>query len=652
VPLTRTANATPRAQPDLVAIAAQHPEQRVAVIVQKLARDASVERTAARLGALVTTDLHIINAFAAEMPAGAAIELARAAGVRWISLDAPVVRATACAPCVDGTNLKNAYIRSIGADRVWNEAPYYQGDVPHSSKLEHMAPGDSKPAEYAAAFATGLPAKQPAPARAPTPAADLRTEAAQPQSSGRDGSQSLLWLFVGAVIATGIAITLLGVAGQPHIDPVVLGLLVIAAFAAELFEVNVYGDNTVSVSVAIAFAAALLAGILGVACVSTTIVAVHNRRRRPALYKTLFNWATHVIAGSVPALVLTVLSLSLETSNLLLLALPIAGAALAYYAIETGLVGTAVSLSTGTNLVTKWREQFSWLAGHYLVLCLLGFFLSLAYLIVGLTGVIVFLLPILMMHVAQKQYVARTTSSMWELRRLNHELTRANQEICGANQAIRQLNDELFLTLARIIDARDPYVGGHATQVAHDAMMIAAKLGLPQERAEHLRQAGLLHDIGKIAISEQILHKPSKLTAEEYIYMQTHAPRGAELLEASGALRHLAPFVRHHHERWDGLGYPDGLRAEQITLEARILAVCDAVEAMASDRPYHRGMSAHEVIEEIRRGTGVQFDPLVAEAFIGIVEREGAQFIVNSANTVERKHAEQISAAPLPSQLP
>jgi serine protease AprX len=127
VPSGRGADAAPRAQPDLLAFAAQHPEQPVSVIVQKQVHDTSVEQLAARLGGVVTSDLHIINAFAARLRAGAALELARAAGVRWVSLDAPVVRATACTPCVGSTKLKNTYIRAIGADRIWNEAPHYQG---------------------------------------------------------------------------------------------------------------------------------------------------------------------------------------------------------------------------------------------------------------------------------------------------------------------------------------------------------------------------------------------------------------------------------------------------------------------------------------------------------------------------------------------
>lgn len=184
------------------------------------------------------------------------------------------------------------------------------------------------------------------------------------------------------------------------------------------------------------------------------------------------------------------------------------------------------------------------------------------------------------------------------------ELTSANGEVVEASRAIRQLNDELFMTLAKIIDARDPYVAGHAAKVAEYATAIALEMDLPAERVERVRQAALLHDIGKIGISEQVLHKPGQLTDKEYEYFKTHASMGAEFLETSQGLRHLAPFVRHHHERWDGIGYPDGLRGEQIPLEARILAICDATEAMASDRPYSRASSMSEIgrrAEALRR---------------------------------------------------
>jgi HD-GYP domain-containing protein (c-di-GMP phosphodiesterase class II) len=161
-----------------------------------------------------------------------------------------------------------------------------------------------------------------------------------------------------------------------------------------------------------------------------------------------------------------------------------------------------------------------------------------------------------------------------------------------------------------------------------------------------LRQAGFLHDIGKIGISEQVLHKPAKLTDEEYEYVKKHAALGADFLETCRGLRHLAPFVRHHHERWDGKGYPDNLAGDEIELEARILAVCDAAEAMASDRPYRKGMSLDEMIEEIRRCAGTQFDPDVARAFIKIVEREREHLVTNSAQEVMKKYPDNAILSP------
>ncbi len=218
-------------------------------------------------------------------------------------------------------------------------------------------------------------------------------------------------------------------------------------------------------------------------------------------------------------------------------------------------------------------------------------------------------------------------------------LEQFNAELTTANQSIKQVNDELFLTLAKIFDARDPYVGGHAAQVATYAVAIGTELGLPPEEVEILRQSGYLHDIGKIAIPEAILHKPAKLTDEEYEQLKEHTTLGADFIATSQGLRHLAPFIRYHHERWDGRGYPEGLAGTAIPLEARILNVCDSVEAMASDRPYHRALSIDQIIAEVQRCAGTQFDPLVTQAFIRIAERETNRFVVNSARTVTSQRA-------------
>jgi diguanylate cyclase (GGDEF)-like protein/putative nucleotidyltransferase with HDIG domain len=531
--------------------------------------------------------------------------------------------------------------------------------VPHSINL--LAPGRGEVAtpEYSAAFAGRVvavdSARAPADAQA-APGVSVKQETHRDESHPASGSKkarggqdeqkplgaaaparryswTFLQLFVGAIIAAGISVLVLGLLGHPRPDLLSIGLLALITVCVEFLQINVYGDNTASGTVATVFAAGLIGGVPGVAVASAAIALTHYVRQRPAPYKTAFNWATHLLAGLAPALLPALIGLPPQ-APLLLVVISAAAGAIIFFLVDTGLVACAISLASGSRLVPTWRTQFQWLAGHYLVLGLIGLFIALAYLGQGVAGLLVFTMPILMIRYAQHQYVERTRGSMQELKRMNQELAQANQEIGQANRAIRELNDELFITLSKVLDARDPYVAGHAEQVAKYARTIAEALGLPPGQVEAIRQAGFLHDIGKIAISEQILHKPARLTAEEYEYMKTHAAIGAQLLESSQALRHLAPFVRNHHERWDGQGYPEGLAGEAIPLEARILAVCDAVEAMASDRPYSRGKTVDEIIAEVERCAGTHFDPQVAAVFVQIAAQQRETFIVNSARVV------------------
>ncbi len=444
-------------------------------------------------------------------------------------------------------------------------------------------------------------------------------------------------IFMGGVILLGSSMALVGFSRYFVQDWLTIGLLIVMAVIAELLQVDLYRVGTISASVAISFAAALIIGIPGVvfvsAAIAITTAIVHSRQRSlpSILFKTAFNWAVHVLAGSIPAIMMRLVGIPLQMGNLAALVIAMGVAASAYFIVESGLFATVISLSTGVSTFRTWKVQFRWLAGHYLVLCIMGLFFSIAYRAFGWPGMIVFVLPILMMRYSQMQYVEQTEDNLHELKRLNQELARANQGVISANSAFQQLNNELFMTLAQMIDARDPYVSCHAAKVADYAVVVAREMKLPAEQIEQIRQAGLLHDIGKIAISEQILQKKERLTDVEYEYIKTHAAIGAAFLETSRGLRHLAGFVRHHHEWWNGQGYPDKLRGEEIPFESRIIAVCDTVEVMASDRPYRRALSLTEIIAELRRMQGTQFDPFIAEIFAGILEREGEHLVVNSA---------------------
>ncbi len=325
----------------------------------------------------------------------------------------------------------------------------------------------------------------------------------------------------------------------------------------------------------------------------------------------------------------------------MILALPLILAALAYYLIDSVLLSTAIGLASGAGFTRIWREQFRWLGPHYLVLCIMGVILATAYAGMGVAGIFVFALPIFMMYYVQKQYVDRTEASVQELRRLNDELAQANDAVIAASQAIRQLNDELFLTLAKIIDARDPYVHDHAARMADYAVTVGSEMGLSARRIANLRQAALLHDIGKIGISDEVLQKPDKLTEAEYEIIKKHAELGGDFLETSQGLWHLAPFVKYHHERWDGSGYPQGLRDNEIPLEARILAVCDSVEAMITSRPYHKSIVMDQVLQELRRCSGVDFDPEVVDAFIRVAQRNDGKVAAVSSRTLQSSANDQ-----------
>lgn len=510
----------------------------------------------------------------------------------------------------------------------------YTGDVPHSVTIEQMkAAGAVK--ERLQANATA-----PAPAVPETPPAPVAQPVVLPPAPSIPSNlrpHPLFWLFTSGVSATGLGVALWGLAAMPQLDGAALVLLMGLTVIAELLQINVYEHSTFSVSVALVFAAALVLGIPGVVAVCTVIVLVHYSRQRPKLYTSLFNWATHIIGGVAPVLAFQAAGVPLSLAHLLRLLPVLAIAGVMHFLIESGLFATFISLKKGSTPSAHWRQQFGWMIGHYLILCIMGVFMAIAYTSFGTLGVLLFSLPAIMMRFAQKQYTERTADSIRELRRLNNELSRANGEVVAASRSMQQLNDELFLTLAKIIDARDPYAAGHASKVADYALLIARELNLPPEQQAEVYQAGLLHDIGKIGIPEEILNKPSKLSVEEYSQVKLHARLGADFLETCHSLRHLSAYVRHHHERWDGAGYPDALAGDEIPLIARILNVCDSIEAMASDRPYHRGLSPERVISEVQGKAGQQFDPAIVEVFVNIIERDGLTLISNSALEVLRK---------------
>jgi HD-GYP domain-containing protein (c-di-GMP phosphodiesterase class II) len=172
--------------------------------------------------------------------------------------------------------------------------------------------------------------------------------------------------------------------------------------------------------------------------------------------------------------------------------------------------------------------------------------------------------------------------------------------------------------MAEAVELRDPYTGRHISRVTEYSMLLAQNLDLTPEELHTIRIGTPLHDIGKIGIPDQILNKPGKLTREEFEIMKTHTTKGAKILESVPDLAPIIPIARSHHERWDGGGYPDGLKGENTSRLARIVAVADAFDAMTSDRPYRKGMLPEVAFAELEKQRGKQFDPDLAAAFLDI----------------------------------
>jgi PAS domain S-box-containing protein/putative nucleotidyltransferase with HDIG domain len=196
------------------------------------------------------------------------------------------------------------------------------------------------------------------------------------------------------------------------------------------------------------------------------------------------------------------------------------------------------------------------------------------------------------------------------------------EDVHEAFQELESLFTSLVRTMVSTLDAKSPWTKGHSERVAMYADKIAKKMGFDEEERKKLWLAGILHDIGKIGTYDQLLDKPGKLSKEEFEIVKKHPSQGAKILSEIKQLSDIIPFIRHHHERLDGRGYPGGLKGEEIPLYARILHVADSFDSMTSDRPYRPAPPLDYALSEFKKFAGVQFDPKVVEAFLPIIEQK------------------------------
>ena len=262
--------------------------------------------------------------------------------------------------------------------------------------------------------------------------------------------------------------------------------------------------------------------------------------------------------------------------------LPLAVLALSAFSINALLVMLGFSVKYGATVADVWRQHLSWVFPVQMSLSVVGVFIA-QVMSIEIAGFVLFVFPLLISRQVYQRYIG-----------------------------LKQGYLDTVRSLVGALEAKDPYTRGHSERVAKYASVLAQSMGLDEEAVERIELAAQLHDLGKVGLSDHVLCKAGRLTNAEYVEVRHHPEVGAEIVERVPALLGLAGIVRHHHERFDGTGYGDGLTGKDIPLESRILAVADSFDAMTSSRAYRAAMAPEEAIAEIVACTGSQFDPEVA----------------------------------------
>ena len=330
-------------------------------------------------------------------------------------------------------------------------------------------------------------------------------------------------------------------------------------------------------------------------------IVLNGAVRKKPLYRIEFNALQLVISIGLAGFVYQLLGGKLMPTNYGQIVFPFTCAAITFFLVNTILVSIAISLMEKISILRVWWVNYSWTSVDLLALGPLGFLLTLVFIQIGPWAVFICIAPIILARYSFKLYMD-----------------------------LRQSYLNSITALSAALDASDPYTHGHSNRVAENAEKVARKMGLSESKIERVKFAGQLHDIGKIGLDVNILNKPGSLNNHDWEEMKKHPAKGAEIVK--GLKPPIYDIVMAHQEHYNGTGYPAKLKGDRIPIEARIIHVCDAFEAMTSDRPYRLALPLSRATEELRKESGKQFDPKVVEAFLELME-EG-ELIIES----ERKH--------------
>lgn len=415
-------------------------------------------------------------------------------------------------------------------------------------------------------------------------------------------------LFIGLTVTSGVFGQLLVQSTQRTFDNVPWGVLVpllLLIVLAEHLAIQIDDNSHTSVSAVILLAIGFLFGMTGSLLAAAVFAISGMFHSHSAIYKVIFNFGNVLTAsaGATLTLHLVISGLDLNTTFSSLL-LPAAAAGLVFYAINHSLLCFVRGIAEERNPLDIWRREFEWLSLHYAALGIVGVLLASVTVSYGWTGIAGLTTPIAMMQYAMRQYISRTTALVTELQQTNEQLTESH--------------DAILRALSSALDTRDEETEEHSQRVCRYAELIARHHGLTEEEIADLRDGSLLHDIGKIGVPDAVLLKPGPLTEDEWVQVRKHPEIGHRMIAHIPFLAPAAEVVLYHHERYDGNGYPFGLAAGAIPLNARIFAIADSLDAMTSDRPYRQGLPYADAMAEIARCAGSQFDPEIVRSALSI----------------------------------
>ena len=449
-------------------------------------------------------------------------------------------------------------------------------------------------------------------------------------------------VYIAAVVFAGATLLVWSAAGlwsTPHARE--WGILAGLALVASRFPLRTPGRNFYfSISDTFFMASAILFGP-GPATLTIAIDSALMTRafKTFSLRRLLFNAGASPLAlwGGLQAFRLLASSQPLFGMGITIdaLVVPVAAFALVYYVLNAGMISIAVGLDKHVSPFAVWRSNFAMMAVNYLAAG------SIALLVVVLTQyfsitALIAVLPLLaIISVATRSWTGRIED--------------AEKHVA--------IVDGLYLStigaLSTAIEAKDGVTSSHIHRVQHYAMGLANAIGnLDEPTLKALQAAALLHDTGKLAVPERILNKPGKLTPAEFETMKLHVEAGADILSSIDFPYPVVPIVRAHHENWDGTGYPNGLKGDEIPIGARILSVVDCYDALTSDRPYRGAMTDEEALETIRARRGTMYDPLVVDLFERVC-RDIAPLAVKpqmqkAIHQINRSATQMMAPAPAP----